>query len=69
MNNLPENIINKIMLYNSHPIADILKASSIFEALEMSNGDSIHGSPFNSGDSDAFFGGIYMPHKIESGVP
>ena len=25
--NLPESIISKIMLYNSHPIADILKAS------------------------------------------
>ena len=23
--NIPENIINKIMLYNSHPVADIMK--------------------------------------------
>ena len=28
--NIPEEIISKIMLYNSHPIADIFKASENF---------------------------------------
>ena len=32
---LPEDIINKIMLYNSHPIADIMKESSIFNYREL----------------------------------
>ena len=31
--NLPESIIQKIMLYNSHPIADIFKASEKFNEL------------------------------------
>ena len=33
---LPEDIINKIMFYNSHPIADIMKESSIFKYRELS---------------------------------
>ena len=32
---LPEYIINKIMLYNSHPVADIMKESSIFKYREL----------------------------------
>ena len=32
---LPEYILNKIMLYNSHPIADIMKESSIFKYLQL----------------------------------
>ncbi len=35
MNNLPESIINKIMLYNSHPIADLIKGTSIFDYMEV----------------------------------
>ena len=35
MNNLPESIINKIMLYNSHPIADIIKGTTIFDYMEL----------------------------------
>ncbi len=35
MNNLPESIINKIMLYNSHPIADIIEESTIFNYMEI----------------------------------
>ena len=27
--NIPENIISKIMLYNSHPVADIMKEAFI----------------------------------------
>ena len=29
---IPESIIQKIMLFNSHPVADILKASSKFKS-------------------------------------
>ena len=32
---LPEDIRNKIMLFNSHPVADILKESSIFKYLQL----------------------------------
>ena len=65
MENLPKNVINKIMLYTSHPVADIVKASSIFKALEMYNGLRIHGSPFDRGDMDAYYGRGYDPHKQE----
>ena len=65
MNNPPENIINQIMFYNSHPIADILKASSFLKALEMNNGYRTHGSPFDRGDMDAYSGRGYEPHKTK----
>ena len=32
---LPEDIINNIMLFHSHPIADIMKESSIFKYREL----------------------------------
>ena len=32
---LPEDILNKIMLFNSHPIADMFKQSSIFKYLKL----------------------------------
>jgi hypothetical protein len=35
MSKLPEDILNKIMLFNSHPIADIMKESSIFKYLQL----------------------------------
>ena len=32
---LPEDIINKVMLFNSHPVVDILKDSSIFNYIKL----------------------------------
>ena len=64
MESLPKNVINKIMLYTSHPVVDILKASSIFKALEMNNGKRIEGSPFDCGDMDGYYARGYDPHMI-----
>ena len=68
MENMPNNVINKIMFYTSHPVADILRESSIFRALEFDNGKRIrtHGSPFDRGDMDAYYGRGYEPHKLEA---
>ncbi len=68
MENIPKNVIDKIMLYLSHAVADILKESSIFRALEYDNGKRIrtHGSPFDRGDMDAYYGRGYEPHKMEA---
>ncbi len=35
MGMLPEVILNKIMSYDSHPIADMLKESTIFKCLQL----------------------------------
>ena len=35
MNMLPDDILNKILLFNSHPVADILKESSILKYREL----------------------------------
>ena len=40
MEKLPESIVNKIMLFNSHPVADLLKQSTAYreyhsEQIEM----------------------------------
>ena len=63
---LPKNVVNKIMLYISHPAADIIRESSIFRALELENGTRVHGSPFDRGDADAHYGRGYEPHKMEA---
>ncbi len=65
MENLPKNVISKIMFYTSHPIVDILKASSIFKALELRTGHRYHGCPYDRGDMDAYYGRGYEPHKME----
>ena len=64
MENLPKNVINKIMLFTSHPVADILRETSIFRALEMGRCERIQGSPLNRGDMDAYWGRGYEPHKM-----
>ena len=40
---IPESIIQKIMLYNSHPIADLVKASFEFQ-VQRNHVDSINHS-------------------------
>ena len=35
MNMLPGDVMNNIMFLNRHPIADIMKASTIFEDLQI----------------------------------
>ena len=67
MENLPKNVINKIMFFTSHPVAEILRESSIFRALEFDNGKRhrTHGGPFDRGSADAYYGRGYEPHKME----
>ena len=36
---LPAEIVNKIMLYNSHPVADLLKKSEIYNDCRKMNDD------------------------------
>ncbi len=35
MNNLPESIVTKIMLYDSHPAADLIEGTSVFNYMEL----------------------------------
>ncbi len=63
MENLPKHVINKIMFYTSHPVADIIRESSIFRALKLDNGVRLHGSPVDRGDMDAYYGRGYDPHE------
>ena len=64
MENLPKNVINKIMFYTNHPVADIIRESSMFRAFKLSNEIRIHGSPFDRGESDVYYGRAYDPHKM-----
>ncbi len=53
------------MFHTSHPVVDILSASSIFKALKMYNEERVHGSPYDRGEADAYYGRGYEPHKRE----
>ena len=65
---LPEHIINKIMLYNIHPVAELLESDSFWR-----NYTQIHykilkrnrewGSAFDRGRSDAYYHRDQNPHK------
>ena len=66
MNNLSEDVFNKIMLYNSHPVSDIVKNSYKFKYKRLSL-DIIHGSPFDRGCSDAYYYREPSPHYWTNG--
>ena len=58
MNTLPESIINKIMLFNSHPIADSIKESTIFkyiEFYEMEGDNILRDNQFKHGCFNTYF--------------
>ena len=47
---LPEHLFDKVMLYNSHPVADLVKESMVFHYYRLKNEHmGIHGSPFDRG--------------------
>ena len=53
MENLPKELFKQIMLYNSHPVADVVKNSHKFKYKRLRL-DIIHGSPFDRGCSGAY---------------
>ncbi len=66
---LPEDILNKIMLFNSHPVADIIKASTSFEFMKFrgkmyddigEDDMEIEVLSFDNGCNDAYNGETYM---------
>ena len=79
MENLPKNVINKIMLYLSHPTADIVEESSIYKYMQHrfekmeghSNSIYYGGSPFHCGEMDACHpptgrrGPVWDPRKCD----
>ena len=75
MSMLPEDILNKIMLFNSHPIADMLKESTIFKYLQLrsyveEDDDYVEDRnfAFGLGCNDAWNGGGYSVDNLFSFV-
>ncbi len=65
MENLPKNVINKIMLYLSTPTADIVKNSFIFEFMALRLAKHGRGSPFDCGIVDTTMKHrYYQPRKF-----
>ena len=61
LDELPDTIINKILLYNSHPIAKLLKAWDGFKLLKCQVGHK-QGCPYDRGVADAYYRREYLPH-------
>jgi hypothetical protein len=62
MENMPKNIINKIFLFTSHPVADVVRASGIFKVLEHTNQNDL--SPaFEEGAHAGYNGYPYDPGR------
>ena len=60
LSKLPEGIFNKVMLFNSHPCADLIRDN--FIRLKELNQNVVHGSAFDRGKSDAYYGRECRPH-------
>ena len=67
MTQLPENIVNKIMLYLSHPVADIVRDNAIFKKLRYKT-EYTHGCPYDRGRADAYYGKDIDPHYWTNGT-
>ena len=54
MENLPKNVINKIMFYLSHPVAELIEGTSIMKymAMRLDREHFESGSPFRCGVDD-----------------
>ena len=49
MEKLPQNVINKIMFFTSHPVAEIMKEASIFKVLVYTNTEGEYSDSFMDG--------------------
>ena len=65
---LPEQLFAKVMLFHSHPTADMVKQSLAFRFYGFENEyGSIHGSAFDRGRSDAYYERDLDPHRWTNG--
>ena len=67
MTELPAEIWAKIMLYNVHPTADMMKGYKKFYYLKY-RCESKHGYPFDRGSADAYYGRDFNPHYWPNGT-
>lgn len=65
--NLPIELTNQVMLYNSHPISDLAKNSYEFRYRFLILESRPHGSPFDRGCSDAYYYREPCPHYWTNG--
>ena len=54
--NSPEHIFPKIMLFNSHAVADLLKEESVALRCIRYKAERTHGCPYDRGSADAYYG-------------
>ena len=65
---LPEQLFAKVMLFHSHPTADMVKQSLVFRYYGFTNEyGGLHGSPFDRGRADAYYGRDLDPHRWTNG--
>ena len=68
LHKLPEQLFDKVMLFNSHPVADLVKESMVFHYYRFQNEYmGIHGSPFDRGGADAYYGRMFNLHRWTNG--
>lgn len=65
MNSLPIDLFNKIMLFNSHPLADIVKDSLEFKYRFLLSDKPSNESPFCRGMFNGHFKRKEKPHKLD----
>ena len=65
---LPEQLFDKVMLFRSHPVADLVKESMVCHYYRFKNEHiGIHGSPFDRGGADAYYDRKFYPHRWTNG--
>ena len=64
--NIPDHLFEKIVLFNSHPIADLVKKSVLFKYYKLQN-EATHGCPFDRGGADAYYHRCPEPHYWTNG--
>jgi hypothetical protein len=65
MHQMPKNIINKIMFFTTHPVAEIMKEASIFKVLAHTNDENCSES-FDEGARASYNQENYDPRRWEN---
>ena len=63
---LPQDLINKIMMYNSHPLADIVRDSVDFKFRYLISENKPNETPFGRGCFNGHYKRKEVPHKLNS---
>ena len=64
---LPLDVVRRVRLYHSHPVADIVRSNPKFKDRRYRI-ERVHGCPYDRGGADAYYRRLPSPHYWRFGI-